>query len=80
MNDRAPSGQREFKHEEIPPATFEVGSPLRELGEGVTGSLDHYIFHVRFAEFPGLSSYWKHVPNLSFIKCPGYAILNEILL
>ena len=37
MKDRVPSGRGgEFKPMEIPPATFEVGSPLRKLGEEVT--------------------------------------------
>ena len=37
MKDRVPSGRGEFKPMEIPPATFEVGSSLRKLGEEVTG-------------------------------------------
>ena len=36
MKDKVPSGRREFKPIEIPPATFEVGSSLRKLGEEVT--------------------------------------------
>jgi hypothetical protein len=36
MRDRVPSGRGEFKPMEIPPATFEVGSSLRKLGEEVT--------------------------------------------
>ncbi|MHB1469927.1 MAG: hypothetical protein ACYCSA_02365 [Thermoplasmataceae archaeon] len=34
--DGIPSGRREFKPMEIPPATFEVGSSLRDLGEEIT--------------------------------------------
>ena len=37
MKDRVPSGSGEFKPMKIPPATFEVGSSLRKLGEEVTG-------------------------------------------
>ena len=36
IRDRVPSGRGEFKPMEIPPATFEVGSSLRKLGEKVT--------------------------------------------
>ncbi|MHB1709437.1 MAG: hypothetical protein ACYCT2_08205 [Thermoplasmataceae archaeon] len=36
MKDRVPSGLGEFKPMEISPATVEVGSSLRKLGEEVT--------------------------------------------
>ncbi|MHB1471228.1 MAG: hypothetical protein ACYCSA_02860 [Thermoplasmataceae archaeon] len=36
MKERVPSGRGELKPTEIPPATFEVGSSLRGLGEEVT--------------------------------------------
>jgi hypothetical protein len=52
MKDRVPSGRREFKPMEIPPATVEVGSSLRKLGEEVTLSeqLDA-IIHKNFKMF-----------------------------
>ncbi|MHB8371214.1 MAG: hypothetical protein ACYDAO_03810 [Thermoplasmataceae archaeon] len=41
MKDKVPSGRREFKPMEISPATFEVGSSLRKLGEDVTVKNTH---------------------------------------
>ncbi len=39
VRDRVPSDRGDFKPMEIPPATFEVGSSLRKLGEEVTQEL-----------------------------------------
>jgi hypothetical protein len=39
MKDRVPSDRKKIKPMEIPPATFEVGSSLQELGEEVTRNL-----------------------------------------
>lgn len=39
MKDRVPSDTGGSKFMEIPPATFEVGSSLRKLGEEVTQEL-----------------------------------------
>ncbi|MCW6158983.1 MAG: hypothetical protein LVQ63_05845, partial [Thermoplasmatales archaeon] len=44
MKDKVPSGRGEFKPMEIPPATFEVGSSLRKLGEEVTIISYHILF------------------------------------
>ncbi len=37
MEDKVPSGRGEFKPVEIPPTTFEAGTPFRKIGEEVTG-------------------------------------------
>ncbi|MCL4330763.1 MAG: hypothetical protein M1304_00650 [Candidatus Thermoplasmatota archaeon] len=46
MRDRVPSDRGDFKPMEIPPATFEVGSSLRKLGEEVT--VPTYFYSDRF--------------------------------
>ncbi len=43
MRDRVPSGRGEFKPMEIQPATFEVGSPFRKIGEEVTRLYIHQV-------------------------------------
>ena len=44
VKNRVPSGRGEFKPMEIPPATLEVGSSLRKLGEEATIISYHILF------------------------------------
>jgi hypothetical protein len=62
MKDRVPSGRREFKPMEIPPATVEVGSSLRKLGEEVT----HY----------PINSWQKITVNLQYFII--YCVLHDL--
>ncbi|MHB8361570.1 MAG: GNAT family N-acetyltransferase [Thermoplasmataceae archaeon] len=59
MKDKVPSGRKEFKPMEISPATFEVGSSLRKLGEGVT------LKHMEKIEAYQISE-WHYEPPYSF--------------